>query len=323
MKNGYLIIILILTMSLLLMPLIATTDKKSAEKSSSNNSLSLENEKKEGEISVYISETKQIVNLSKKEYICGVVAAEMPAVYENEALKTQTICAYTYLCKKLSQNDGSKEYDISDDYKTDQAYISKEERQKRWGEKFEEYENKISAAFDTVENKIITYNGEIIFAAYHAISSGKTENAVNVWGGDYPYLTTVESVGDLLCENYLSEVSLTVQEFEEVLKKSNIEPSGKKEEYIGNVTKSEVGTVMKINLCQKELTGSEVRSMFDLRSSNFDLTYNAESGFKFTVRGYGHGVGMSQWGANYMAKQGKTFEEIISHYYPGTEISDK
>jgi stage II sporulation protein D len=297
-------------------------DKNSAERVSSDSSSALENGKKEGEISVYITETKETVILSKNEYMCGVVAAEMPAVYEDEALKAQAVCAYTYLCKKLEENNNTN-YDITDDYKTDQAYISKEKRKERWGEKFSEYENKISAAVQAVENKIITYNGEIIFAAYHAISSGKTEKAVNIWGGDYPYLSTVDSIGDLLCKDYLSEVTFSVKDFEEILKKNGAEPNGKASEYLGQPLKSDVGTVLKMSICQKEFKGTEIRTMFELRSSNFDLIYNEETGFKFTVRGYGHGVGMSQYGANYMAQQGKTFEEIIKHYYGGTKILEK
>lgn len=319
MKNGYLMIIVILTLSLLLTPLLAVGDKTVKDNIPQENTSSAPT-KKEGEIGVYISESGETVYLSVFDYICGVVAAEMPAVYEIEALKTQAVCAYTYLCKKLKTNAEEKSYDITDDFKTDQAYIGPEKRKERWGENFDLYETKIADAVRAVEKKAITYNEEIIFAAYHAISAGKTENALNVWGGDYPYLVPVPCEGDLLAKDYLSEVIIAPADFENALKAKNAEPHGRCEEYIGALEKSDSGTVLKITLCGKEFKGSEVREMFSLRSSNFDLLYTEEKGFCFTVRGYGHGVGMSQNGANYLALSGKNYEEIIKHFYSGVEI---
>lgn len=322
MKNGYIIITLILILSFLLMPLLAISEKPKTDENISSGSTSSVTDKKAGEVAVYISESKTVVNMSVKDYICGVVAAEMPASYETEALKAQAVCAYTYLCKKLKENN-TNDYDITDDYKVNQGYITLEKRKSKWGENFSEYENKILSAVEQTLNKKITYNGEIIFAAYHAISSGKTEAAENVWGGDYPYLISVESEGDLLAKDYLTEKTFSVADFTGIIKEKVENMPETVQEYIGESVKSKVGTVLKITICGKEFKGTEIREYFDLRSSNFDIAYDEKTGFIFTVKGYGHGVGMSQNGANYLAKQGKTYEEIIKHYYKGVEISDK
>ncbi len=320
MKNGYLSIIVILALSLLLMPLLAKTDKVQNNKVTSSDVSSNSNELKGDLVSVYIKEEKKVVSVPIEEYICGTVAAEMPAVYEKEALKAQAVCAYTYLCKKRESKKASDEYDITDDFKTDQAYINEQTRKDRWGEKYDVYEQKILEAVREIKDKIITYDGKIIFAAYHAISSGKTEDAKNVWGGEYPYLKAVSSEGDLLHKDYLSEKTVTETKFKEAFANKDVEFSENAKEYIGDIQKSESGTVLKIFICGKEFSGSEIRELFDLRSSNFDIKFIENSGFTFSVKGYGHGVGMSQNGANYLAQSGKNFEEIICHYYSGVKI---
>lgn len=321
MKNGYLIIVLILTLSFLLTPLLAIGDKSDL-KEENKGTTSSKAEETTDKISLYSSQSKDITEIEVKEYICGVVAAEMPAMYEKEALKAQAICAYTYLCKKLKENSGN-EYDITDDSKIDQGYITYQKRKEKWGDGFDEYEKKILSAVESVTDLVITYNGEIIFAAYHALSSGKTENAANVWGGDYPYLTAVESEGDCLSDGYLSEKTVSLKDFQDKLKNKEITLGDSPAEYIKILKRSDSGTVLKAAVGNKELKGSEIREIFDLRSSDFEVEYKEDVGFKFTVKGYGHGVGMSQFGANYLAKQGKTCDEIIKHYYTGVEIVKK
>ena len=322
MKNGYLSIIAILALSLLLMPLLAKTDKIQNDKEESPPTSSNSQNKNEDLVLVYIKEEKKVISVSLEEYICGTVAAEMPAVYEKEALKAQAVCAFTYLCKKMENKKPDDEFDITDDFKTDQAYITKETRQERWGEKYSIYEEKILDAVKETANKVITYEGKIIFAAYHAISSGKTEDAKNVWGGEYPYLKAVSSEGDLLHKDFLSEKTVAKKDFEEALVNKEVKFGDNPMEYIGDIQKSESGTVLKILICGKEFTGSEIREIFDLRSSNFDIKFIENTGFVFSVKGYGHGVGMSQNGANYLAQSGKSFDEIICHYYSGVKLEN-
>lgn len=257
-----------------------------------------------------------VVTLSAVDYICGVVAAEMPALYEPEALKAQTVAAYTYAYKKR-EAAAENEYHLTDSPLTDQCYQDEAARREKWGEKFDEYESKIKAAVSEVCGQLITFGGEPIFAAYHAMSSGKTESAVNVWGGEVPYLCGVDSAADMQAENYKTEVVFTPDELMQRLSLEGLPQNIT--EWVIESEKSEAGTVLRFSLCGNEFKGSDVREKLSLRSSNFDVNYT-DGGYLFTVYGSGHGVGMSQNGANAMAKEGKTYSEILLWYYPGCEI---
>ncbi len=266
---------------------------------------------------IYNSETEKITEMSAKDYIFGVVAAEMPASYETEALKAQAVAAYTFACFRRLKNK-NKEYDLTTDFSKDQAYITREAAAERWGSNSDSYTKKIENAVNTVSGYMISYNGSPVLSVYHAISNGKTESAKNVWGQDYPYLTAVNSVGDKLSANYISTVEISLEEFREKLK-DTLKLSGEAKNYIGKITRTDSGTVLKICICDKELTGSEIRNAFALHSASFDLEFKNEA-FHFTVYGYGHGVGMSQFGADYLAKQGADFKEILTTYYKGCKV---
>lgn len=325
MKNIYLIITLILILSFLLMPLLAVEKKQDTSLASSGGTSSTE-QKSNGDLQVienfkvYIPEEKKTVTLTAEEYILGVVAAEMPALYHEEALKAQALAAYTYAYRKHLQNLSAKaEYDITADSTLDQGYINAEQRKAKWGDSTTDYEAKIKNAIATVKNLLIVYDNQPILAAYHAISSGNTETALNVWQTDYPYLQSQSSIGDLLAPEYLSEVQSAADAFKAKLTELGCTPSDTLSEYIGASEKSEAGTVLKITICGKEFTGAQIREAFGLRSAAFDIVLK-DNVFVFSVTGYGHGVGMSQFGADYMAKQGSTYEEIILNYYKGVKI---
>lgn len=259
----------------------------------------------------------KITELSADEYICGVVAAEMPALYHEEALKAQAVAAFTFACKRKSENK-DKDYDITNDHTVDQSYISRESLQSKWGDKADEYIGKIEAAVKETKNLLITYNHKPITAVYHAVSSGLTEDCKNVWGKEVAYLKPVVSEGDKLCANYISEASFTTEELKSRLE-NTVELSGAPSNYFGKSKSTKSGTVTEITVCNKQLTGFIVQKLLDLKSANFKVDFKDDK-FTFTVYGYGHGVGMSQNGANYMAKQGCDFKEILSHYYKGCEI---
>ena len=259
-------------------------------------------------------ESDTVTVLSAEEYIFGVVAAEMPATYEPEALKAQAAAAYTFACYRRAANRG-KSYDVTTDSTLDQAYISREQAEKRWGSKAEEYGKNIRAAVSAVSGGLITYDGKPILAAYHAISPGKTEDCQNVWGGDYPYLRAVASPGDALAPDYCTTVTLTAEELRQKLG-DDCTFSGKEAAYFGKPEKTPSGVVKSITVCGTELKGARIRALLQLRSSAFEVAYRDKT-FVFTVYGYGHGVGMSQYGANVMARQGSTFKEILAHYYTG------
>lgn len=263
------------------------------------------------------NENGSITEMKAEDYIFGVVAAEMPALYEEEALKAQAIAAFTFACRRKAENEG-KEYDITNDHTTDQSFITEEAACEKWGEKADEYTNKIKTAINEVIGYMITYDNKPIVAVYHAISSGKTEDAKDIWGEEYPYLKPVSSEGDKLAKDYITEVSFTADELKEKLA-SDIELSGDAANYFGEISRTDSGVVKEISVCGKTLKGARIRTLLDLRSSNFEVKFNDEK-FVFSVYGYGHGVGMSQNGANYMAKQGSDFKEILTHYYKGCKV---
>lgn len=328
MKNMYLIIILTLMMCFLLIPLLATKQNEyndlatSYETSSTIEKANSHNLKFEAlnEIKLYLTDEEKIVALDKDEYILGVVAAEISADSSLEAIKAQALAAYTFAYRKHIQNKESVNgYDLTNDSTIDQRYINEELRKEKWGDNFLKNEDKIKKAVESVSNQLIIYNGQPILSAYHEISAGKTETAKNVWGTDYPYLQSENSVSDLLSPEFYSEVTVTPDDFIKKISDLGVEVKGETENIIGKYNKSQSGTVLDIDLCGKKLTGAQIRKAFGLKSAAFDIVYK-NSSFIFTVSGSGHGVGMSQFGANYMAQQGSDYKEIISTYYRNCEI---
>lgn len=272
------------------------------------------------------SKTGQIEEVQLDSYLYGVVSAEMPADYEIEALKAQAVVARTYTIYKIQNAKGKHgEADICDDFACCQAWISKEDRMNKWEEsKREENWNKIVEAVNSTAGKVITYDGSPINAFFHSNSGGTTEVPINVWGGSgYPYLQVVQTTGEDTYKQYASEVSLTKEEViqkikqthEEIVIDYNIPDQIKILEY------TESGRVKTIQFGNVNLSGVEARTIFGLKSSNFTVQIEAEQ-VKFEVKGYGHGVGMSQTGADTLAKEGKTYEEIIKHFYKDVEIVD-
>lgn len=317
MKRLYLVSIFILMIAMLFFPLAAKGDKKEGANLPAMGEPFLEAAPEDDKkIRVLRSANGEIEEMSVEDYLFSVVAAEMPALYETEALKAQTVAAYTYAMRKAEASD--KDYDITDDSSVDQAFTPPEKAREKWGENADTYEEKIRSAVKSVLYKTVTYNGELILAAYHAISSGKTENAADIWGGGYSYLVSVESTGDKLSPNYLSTVTFTEEELKEKLS-DLVALSGDAASWFGDIGKTDSGSVMTAVVGGKAVSGGDIRGALSLRSSNFDLSY-ADGTFTFTVRGYGHGIGMSQYGAHYMAMQGKNYKEILLHYYPGCEV---
>lgn len=270
------------------------------------------------------SNTEEIEEVNLDEYLCNVVSAEMPVDFDIEALKAQAIVARTYTMYKIINNAGKHEgADICDSSSCCQAWISKEGRFERWDEdKRQENWNKITTAVNETVGKLITYEGAPINAFFHSNSGGITEIPLNVWGGQgYPYLQVVETSGEDEYTQYNSEVTLTKTELLEKLKEkySDIEIDFEAEESIKILENTESGRVRTIKFGNKELSGVETRTLLGLRSTNFEVNIN-EDNITFSVIGYGHGVGMSQTGADALAKQGYNYEEIIKHFYIGVEI---
>ena len=277
---------------------------------------------KYGTITLLHKKTGNTEQVNIDDYLCNVVSAEMPADFEIEALKAQAIVARTYTIYKIL-NKKHENADICDDSTCCQAWISKEDRLARWEEsKRENNWQKINDCINSTKGKIITYNNQPINAFFHSNSGGVTEIPVNVWGGTgYPYLQSVETSGEDAYNQYASEVTFTQEELINKLKQkySDISIDFSNENEIKILEYTESTRVKTVKFGNHELSGVETRSLLGLKSTNFEITKDGDN-IKFSVKGYGHGVGMSQTGADSMAKQGSTAEDIIKHFYAGVEI---
>lgn len=282
------------------------------------------NYQKYGTIKLLHKKTGEVEEVKLDDYICNVVSAEMPADYEIEALKAQAIVARTYTVYKI-QNKKHDNADICDDSTCCQAWISKEDRLARWEEsKRESNWQKIEQCVKETQGKIITYNNQPINAFFHANSGGTTELPVNVWGGsNFPYLQVVETAGEEGYTQYSSEVELSQEELINKLKEKylDIQIDFNKDEDIKILEYTDSGRVKTIKFGNHELSGVETRTLLGLKSTNFEII-KENGNVKFSVKGYGHGVGMSQTGADTMAKQGSNYENIIKHFYVGVEIKE-
>lgn len=280
--------------------------------------------KKYGTIRLLHKNTGQIEEVALDDYLCNVVSAEMPADFEVEALKTQVIVARTYTIYKAI-NKKHENADICDDSTCCQAWISKEERLARWEEdKRQSNWEKIQQCVKQTSGKIITYNNEPINAFFHANSGGTTELPINVWGGtNLPYLQVVETAGEEGYKQYSSEVELSNEDIINKLKAKyeDISINFESEEDIKIIEYTDSNRVKTVKFGNHNISGVEARTIFGLKSTNFEIT-KEQGKIKFTVKGYGHGVGMSQTGADTLAKQGKSSEEIIHHFYADVEIKE-
>ena len=279
-----------------------------------------------GTIKLLHKATGEVEELAIDKYLYGVVSAEMPAKYEIEALKAQAIAARTYTIYQIANNKGKHgDADICDDSTCCQAWISKEDRMQKWSEEDREnYWNKIVKAVNETAGKIITYENKPINAFFHSNSGGTTETVSNVWSGrDLPYLQSVETSGEDGYSQYSSEVTISKKDLLEKLKKEypDIQINYEENESIKISDYTQSGRVKTVKFGNTEIAGTKVRSLLELKSTNFAIKLEGDNIF-FSVRGYGHGVGMSQTGADSMAKNGSTCEEILKHFYTGVEITE-
>ncbi len=253
----------------------------------------------------------KLETLNIEDYIVGVVAAEMPASFNEEALKAQAVASRTYAIYKI--NTSTTDFDVVTDV-SNQSYITVEEMEKKWGSDFTKYYKKIKEAVLDTKGEVMTYNGEVIEAYYFAMSNGYTEKSSLVFSSDRDYLQSVESN----YEKNLKNFSVT-KEFikEEICTKLNISCSKIK---IENIKRSETGRVNEITINDVTFKGTEVRKKLELRSTDFTISKEGDI-YLITTKGYGHGVGMSQYGANGMASLGANYQDILKYYYQNIEFS--
>ncbi len=272
-------------------------------------------------VKVYVNKEKRLLELPIEEYLKGVVAAEMPAGFESEALKAQAVVARTYTIKKMRLFGGPgcsahPEADVCTDPKLGQAWQGERELRKRWGLLgYWRYWRKVSLAVNATRGLIVVYNGQPIDAVYHAASGGKTEDAEYAWGRPVPYLRSVPSPYEAGRHYENVTVLIPASEIKRKLGITSLS-AGVEAEVLH---RSPSGRVLAIRLGDKVISGKEFRELFALNSTLFTIV-SREGGLTLDVKGYGHGVGMSQYGADGMAKQGRSFEEIITHFYKGVEV---
>ena len=269
---------------------------------------------------------EEVVALTEEDFLIRNLAMEMSPTAHEEALKAQAVAAYTYYARRRQAQTEKADPNLKGaDFATPNAKFpfeyTEEKLRERWGEQYDTYYGKLKAAVTAVQSIAITHEGKFIDACYHAISSGSTESAATVWGADVPYLQAVASPGDRLSTGYASEVVLSTEEVRTILltEASDIALPNDPALWFGTPTLSAAGTVAQQPVGNVTLAGTRVRQLFGLRSAAFAVTYT-DGAFTFTVKGYGHGVGMSQHGADYLAHQGYTYEEILHYYYTDVEI---
>lgn len=278
----------------------------------------------ESKAKVYMTSEKKVKKIDVEEYILGVVSSEMPASFEEEALKAQAIAARTfYYSKRMKNCSLANGGEICDSVHC-QAYMDKEDRMEKWPkEDREKYYEKVKKAVQDTKGKVLTYDNEIVlYPQFFSTSSGKTENAEDVFSSQVPYLKSVSSEGEEVSTSYESEKEISNKDFSAIVNSQyknanlNINNINKK---IQIKSRTDGGSVKEIQLGGATIKGTEFRKLFDLKSANFTLEYSKNK-IKIKCKGNGHGVGMSQWGANLMAKEGKGYEEILKHYYTGIEL---
>lgn len=263
--------------------------------------------KSETIITIYRS-NGEILNIELEEYLIGVVAGEMPASFHTEALKVQAIIARTYALKSIEKNK------ILTDTTSTQVYIDKQQMYKKWGADFNKYYFKIKEAVNNTEGTIITYNNQLIDAVYFANSNGYTEDSQEVWGYNIPYLKSVESPFDTNTTRYKKTINKSFEEISNILGFTV-----DKNVSIYNILKNNSNRVTSITINNKTYTGLEIRNLLNLNSTDFEIEITNE-GLIITTYGYGHGVGVSQYGANGMANLGYNYEDIIKYYYKEVEL---
>lgn len=293
--------------------------QKSNDENKSNSGLSFK---------VLDANTGEIETVSAKDYVIGAVMAEMPSSYHEEALKAQAVAAFTYALRqqKNEQISPTKDLngaDFSNDSSRYQAYFNTDEAKQRLGSDYDEANKKISEAVESVFGEYLEFENEPIAAAYHSISSGMTESAKTVWGEDISYLQAQKSEYDTASADYEHTEVFTADELKSKFSEydASIVFSDNPQEWISISSVSDSGTVTLVKVGNAELTGTQFRSVLGLRSANFTANFDADK-FTITTKGYGHGVGMSQYGANAMAFSGYTYDQILAHYYNGVTLKN-
>lgn len=317
--KGCALLALLLALTMLIFPAVSVPKGESGRGKTENGKAKAET------IAVMATATGKVTQMEMREYLTGVLAAELSPDTHIEAVKAQAVASYTYALyvrnrNRQKQNSALRGADISDSPSAYQGYLTFENRREKWGSDFEQNEQKFADAVDAVYGWVITYEGMPILAAYFDTCNGKTQGADKLWGNDFPYLQSVASPGDRLSPALVNASAFTLAEFRTKAKKmQGVTLGDDPAAWIGETENNEDGYVKALTVGGQSFTGAQIRTAFGLKSTAFTVTVTDNS-VVFRTEGNGHGVGMSQYGADYMARQGSTWEEILQHYYTDIEI---
>lgn len=277
-----------------------------------------------GDAEVFLIEdqsTGEVQQVPRRDYLIGAVAAEMPLSWPDEALKAQAVAAHSYVLYCRDHATAANGAWLSADPARRQGYLTDAVLHSYWGTRYDANHVRLSALVDSVLTQVLCYEGVPAGTSYFAISNGRTEASENVWGTALPYLVSVDSSTDLSADHYEYALTLSAQQTAQQLAALGLTADlAAPEQWFGTPEYTAAGYVAALPVCWQRITGTALRQALGLRSTCFTVRY--ESGaFCFTTKGYGHGVGLSQWGAKALAEQGQNFADILAHYYPGTSLS--
>ena len=264
--------------------------------------------------------------MTLERYLTGVVRGEMPASFEMEALRAQAAAERSYVYYQLAagRKDAHPDADFCTDHTCCSAYLSETAAKEKWGGDFAPWNTRVEQAVSDTDGQVVLYKGRPILAVFHSSSAGRTAAAGDVWSGDLPYLVSVDSPeGEETVPNYYSTVTFTAAEAKEKLMAAHpeLKLSGTPDRWFGAAAENGSGRVETVSVGGTDIEGTELRRIFGLRSACFTVAADSES-VTFRVTGYGHGVGMSQYGANQLAREGKTWQEILEWYYTGATVGN-
>lgn len=265
--------------------------------------------------------TGEVVSVPRRDYLIGAVAAEMPITWPDEALRAQAVAAHSYALYCRDHTTSPDEGWLSADPTRRQGYLTDAVLHSYWGTAYETNYARLSALVDSVLNEVVCYDNAPAGTSYFALSNGMTESSENVWGSPLPYLVAVDSSTDRNADNYEFTLQLSAEQVSSQLaSEAGIFTAGlSPESWFGTPELTSSGYVASLPVCGQTLSGTALRRVLGLRSTCFTIQYQ-DSHFFITTRGYGHGVGLSQWGAKAIAEQGVSYTDILAHYFPGTEI---
>lgn len=276
--------------------------------------------------SILDATTGRVSVVSALDYTIGAVAAEMPMTYADDALMAQAVAAHGYaLALQQNPNKEQKLLDANADFEADPTrklgYITQKEMKMLWGEDYEVYYQRLKSLIEPIIGQVLTYEGAPVTACYHAISNGMTQSAEDVWGQSVAYLTPVDSSADTQSPEFEETLTMTAQEVKDALTShfAGIDCSAEPSQWFGVFQRNEQNYVTSVMIGQTKCKASDLRTALGLRSTDFTITWTNDC-FTIVTRGYGHGVGMSQFGANVMALNGTSYDQILAHYYPGTTL---